>query len=89
MNRLELYHRKWKYSVVASLVILIFLHAASGNGAIRPPSDPPVSNSLPAVCLSGATVCTPTDPMRGDFNGNGELDAGDLVIMHRAVLNDD
>ena len=56
------------------------------DGAIREPSGPPVSNSLPTVCLDGATVCAPENPMRGDFNNNGKLDVGDLLILQRAVL---
>ena len=84
MNRLKRYQRKWFFLSLTGVAVLSIANLT--DGAIRGNPPPDVRNSLPAVCLDGTTVCTPENPMRGDFNNNGVLDAGDLVVLQRAVL---
>ena len=84
MNRLKRYQRKWFFLSLTGVAVLSIANLT--DGAIRECEFPNIQTSLPGACLDGTLVCTPSNPMIGDFNNNGKLDAGDLVIMQRAVL---
>ena len=64
---------------------VLFLFALSGC-AIRPPEDDcPPANALPPLCLDGAVV-DPGCIEKGDVNGDGQVNLGDLVILEQYVL---